>query len=176
NELQEAVVDALARSGSESVPSMFLAGWSGHSPALRSTIQQALLTRPAWSAELLDAIDKGLLRAADFDASARERLLAATDESVRTRAEQHFGSPESSNRSHVVASYAPAAEQGGDEDRGRRVFEKSCASCHKLAGLGNEFGPNLAALTDKSAGALVTSLLDPNKEVEAKYRGYTVLT
>src|SRR5690606_6310102 len=28
NELQEAVVDALARSGGESVPSMFLAGWS----------------------------------------------------------------------------------------------------------------------------------------------------
>ncbi len=47
-----------------------------------------------------------------------------------------------------------------------------CAACHKLDGKGYEVGPDLAALTDRSPAALLPSILDPNREVDARYVGY----
>ena len=37
-------------------------------------------------------------------------------------------------------------------------------------------GPDLAALTDRSAASLLAAILDPNRAVEAKYLSYTLLT
>jgi putative heme-binding domain-containing protein len=52
------------------------------------------------------------------------------------------------------------------------IFERACASCHRLGGIGNEVGPDLAALTDTSPDALLTAILDPNREVDARYAVY----
>jgi putative membrane-bound dehydrogenase-like protein len=174
-EIQNAVVEALASSDASDVPQRLLAGWSGHLPQLRETILQTLLTRPAWTVALLDAVDAGTLTAGDFSAAARERLTSSQDDAVRKRSAKLFGASLSSDRTALVAKYEPAVA-AGDADHGRVLFEKSCASCHKLAGLGNNFGPNLAALTDKSPQTLLVSLLDPNRAVEAKYRGYNIVT
>ncbi|HEV8605811.1 MAG TPA: hypothetical protein VGQ99_10620, partial [Tepidisphaeraceae bacterium] len=50
------------------------------------------------------------------------------------------------------------------------------ASCHALGGKGNAVGPDLASLTDRSAGAMLVAILDPNAAVESKYTYYTVDT
>ena len=64
----------------------------------------------------------------------------------------------------------------GDAGRGREVFTKSCAACHRLGDLGQNVGPDLAALGDKSPSTLLIAILDPNRAVEAKYSGYLVET
>jgi putative membrane-bound dehydrogenase-like protein len=174
-EIQSAIVEALASSDAADVPRRLLAGWSGHLPQLRETILQTLLTRPAWTVALLDAVDEGTLTPGDFSAAARERLNSSQNDAVRKRSAKLFGASHSSDRTALVAKYEPAVATG-DADHGRLLFEKSCASCHKLAGVGSNFGPNLAALTDKSPQTLLVSLLDPNRAVEAKYRGYNVVT
>lgn len=175
-EVQDAVVESLAKSGAPDVPGRLLAGWVSYPPRLRGVILQSLLARPAWSAALLDAAAAGTLAAGDFDAAARERLLASADSSVQSRAAKFFGSPVSSNRAEVLAKYAPAASLTGDLGRGRVIFEKTCASCHRLGGVGNDFGPKLVTLTDKSPANLLVAVLDPNRAVEAKYRGYAAVT
>jgi len=175
-EIQNAVVEALASSDATGVPERLLAGWSGHLPQLRESIMQTLLTRPAWTVAVLDAVDHGSLTAGDFSAAARERLASSQNDAVRKRSAKLFGASLSSDRTALVAKYEPTVAVTGDAARGRKLFEKSCASCHKLGGVGNEFGPNLVALTDKSPQSLLTSILDPNRAVEAKYRGYNVVT
>jgi putative heme-binding domain-containing protein len=45
-----------------------------------------------------------------------------------------------------------------------------------LRDIGTQVGPDLVSLTDKSAAALLTAILDPNKAVEAKYLAYTAVT
>ena len=57
--------------------------------------------------------------------------------------------------------------------RGEAVFARLCAGCHKFGGQGHEIGPDLAALTDRSPEALLMAILDPNREVDARYAGYT---
>ncbi len=60
--------------------------------------------------------------------------------------------------------------------RGAAVFAKKCAVCHKLGDIGKDVGPSLAAVTDKSPAALLVSILDPSRVMEAKYKNYIVRT
>ncbi|HEV3236830.1 MAG TPA: c-type cytochrome, partial [Gemmataceae bacterium] len=59
---------------------------------------------------------------------------------------------------------------------GAEVFAKQCAGCHKLGGVGNEVGPDLASLGDKSPQGLLIAILDPNRAVEARYVNYLATT
>ena len=52
----------------------------------------------------------------------------------------------------------------------------SCASCHKLGGVGNDVGPDLASVGDKSVDGLLTAILDPNREAQPNFQTYTALT
>ncbi|MGC1273709.1 MAG: neutral/alkaline non-lysosomal ceramidase N-terminal domain-containing protein [Planctomycetaceae bacterium] len=174
--LQDAVVEALAKSGDAETPSLLLAGWASYGPRLRGVVLQALLARPAWTAALLDAASAGTLAAGDFDAASRERLTKSSDAAIRKAASDLFGSAATSDRVQLVAKWQSELPAAGDAVHGKALFEKTCASCHKLDGVGKEFGPNLAVLTDKSPTNLLASLLDPNKAVEAKYRGYAAVT
>ena len=60
--------------------------------------------------------------------------------------------------------------------RGKEIFSKSCANCHRLNALGHAVGPDLAALKDRSSQAILIAVLDPNRAVENKYLNYAVET
>jgi putative heme-binding domain-containing protein len=53
--------------------------------------------------------------------------------------------------------------------RGRAFFESRCAACHQYAGLGNDFGPDLTAARTGGREKLLTSIVDPNREVLPQY-------
>jgi len=73
----------------------------------------------------------------------------------------------------VIDSYAAAvANLTGDAGRGQKAFAKTCSVCHKLGGVGNDVGPDLASLNDKSTDYLLVAILDPNRAVEARYVSY----
>jgi len=46
-------------------------------------------------------------------------------------------------------------------DRGRQVFRKSCAACHRLEDHGHAVGPDLLMTTDKPADWFLTAILRP---------------
>ena len=64
----------------------------------------------------------------------------------------------------------------GDAGRGRLVFEKSCAACHRLGDVGHAVGPDLAAVTDRSPAGLLAAILDPNAAINGQYVAYNVET
>ena len=78
----------------------------------------------------------------------------------------------SPDRQKVIDGYRAALKNAGDAVKGQAVFAKACASCHKLGAIGSEVGPDLAALSGKSAEYLLIAILDPNRAVEARYIAY----
>src|SRR5207244_5045125 len=80
------------------------------------------------------------------------------------------------DRQKVVAAYCPALALAGDPARGRQLFGKTCAACHQLGDLGQQVGPDLASVGDKSPEGLLTAILDPNRAVEARYLNYMAVT
>jgi putative heme-binding domain-containing protein len=63
-----------------------------------------------------------------------------------------------------------------DSKRGKLVFQKNCASCHRFGGEGYEVGPNLETIRHQPSSQILTSILDPNREVSPNYLEYLVTT
>jgi putative heme-binding domain-containing protein len=64
----------------------------------------------------------------------------------------------------------------GDARRGAEVFRQNCAVCHRLGDVGQEVGPNLEAVREWTGEAVLTAILDPNRQTEPKYIAYTATT
>jgi len=76
----------------------------------------------------------------------------------------------------VVDAYRGVLEMKGDAERGKQVFTKTCAACHKVQNVGNDIGPNLAAMKARGPESILLNVLDPNREVNPQYLNYAVLT
>ena len=81
------------------------------------------------------------------------------------------------SRAKVIEAYKHILSNEGNASAGKEVFRKQCATCHKLEGVGYQVGPELiAAIRGKGKEYLLTSILDPSKEVDSRYVNYTVET
>ncbi len=78
------------------------------------------------------------------------------------------------DRQAVVQRYAAALRMKGDVARGREVFRRVCAKCHQVDGIGHAIGPNLAAMRNRGAEAILTNVFDPNREVNPEFLNYNV--
>lgn len=173
--LQQAALAAFQRGAGAAAPGVLIRCWPTLSPNLRGAALDALLSRRDWTLALLDAVDGRTLAAGDFNATARQRLMNHKDDAVRRRAAAVFGAVDA-DRAKVLTAYDGVAGMRGDAERGRAHFVRVCASCHRLRGEGFAVGPDLAAVGDKSPGALLISILDPNRSVAEPFMPYTAET
>jgi putative heme-binding domain-containing protein len=158
------------------VPALLAAGWNSHAPVLKGQVLDLLLSRDAWQREVLDLVEKKAIPAGHLDATRRQRLLLHRDPKVRARAAALFDGAASPDRRKVLEEYRGAAELPGDARRGKAVFAKSCAGCHRLEDVGQAVGPDLRALSNKSPLYLLTEVLDPNRNVDTRYVAYVAVT
>jgi putative membrane-bound dehydrogenase-like protein len=174
--VQSAAVAALSKQTAADVPALLLRGWRGYGPRLRASVLDALMQRPAWCPGLLTALEEKTVLPQEIDAVRRQQLLRHREGAIRKRAAKVFAGTVDADRTKVIENYQAALEKPGDANKGKLVFGKSCASCHKLGMLGNEVGPDLAALSGKSSEYLLIAILDPNRAVEARYLSYQAAT
>lgn len=76
----------------------------------------------------------------------------------------------------IAERYKAAWRESPDLSRGKDLFKKHCAACHKLGGLGNEIGPGLASILSKSNEQIALSIVEPSREVDPKYQVYQLQT
>lgn len=174
--VQSAVVTRLAADSDPAHANLLLDGWRSYSPTLRNQVLSVLASRQLWVEALVSHLEKGNVSAGEIDAALRQRLLATQDKALRGRLEAVFALASSVNRQDAVAEYRAALELPANAERGAVVFQKKCAACHKQGTVGHEVGPNLASLTSKTPAALLESILDPSRAVEAKYVNYIAVT
>jgi putative heme-binding domain-containing protein len=174
--LQAAAMTVLGRIRGDEAAKIMIDGWRGYSPTLKAQALDTLLSRPEWQRQLLDAIDKGAVPVGHIDARHRGRLLRNKDEKLHALAAKLFSGPSTTDRQKVLRDYRPAATLKGDPNRGKALFTKTCATCHRLHDTGSAVGPDLAALANKSPEYLLAEILDPNKNVDTRYIEYLAVT
>jgi putative heme-binding domain-containing protein len=76
----------------------------------------------------------------------------------------------------IDARRAGFAKATGDVERGRAVFVKTCAGCHKVAGQGQKIGPELDGVGVRGLDRLLEDTLDPNRSVDAAFRASLIKT
>ena len=174
--LQSAAVNALARIAKKEAARVLIAGWKTYTPALKSQVLDILLERQPWQLQLLAAIEAKTVSAAHIDAGRRQRLLSTKSKEIRTLAAKVFAGAVNSDRQKVLDDYRPVLATPGDIVRGKAVFAKKCASCHRLHDVGFQVGPDLASVSTKTPLYLLTEILDPNRNIDSRYLEYLAVT
>jgi putative membrane-bound dehydrogenase-like protein len=174
-ELQEAAVRRLGQIGGAGHEQLIKA-WRGLGPKRRAVALGGLLSQEQGVEALLTAIEKRQIDTSDIDAPARQFLTSHKTQALREHAVKLLAGSIDADRQKVVDAFKPALTLKGDFEKGKAHFAKICAACHKLNGVGNEVGPDLAALAGRSPEYLMIAILDPNRAVEARYVNYIAET
>jgi putative heme-binding domain-containing protein len=176
-QLQLAAVAAAARAAPEQAAPALLKHWPSYSPELRGAVVDVLLRNEVSAGKLVDAVEAKQIAAADIDLPRRQRLLNHKDAAVKARAAKLLAeSAVAANRQKVLEAWRPVLSMKGDARRGAEVFRQNCAVCHRLGDVGQEVGPNLEAVREWTGEAVLTAILDPNRQTEPKYIAYTATT
>ncbi len=176
--IQLKAIEALSRFKEPAVASSLVARWRSLVPAVRVPVLNLLLSRVAFHEELVSAIEQGRINLGELnlDLEQRRRLLRESSPAIMTRAAKFLGDEEYSNRKAVVEDWMRKLPATGDLARGRAHFEKTCAPCHVLGGLGQPVGPDLGAQAHRSVEDLLSNILDPNMAINPAYVSYTAET
>jgi putative membrane-bound dehydrogenase-like protein len=174
--LQAATLTALSRIPDERVAQALITAWRGFSPARKGQALDLLLSRDTWQDQLLTALAKGDLPPAQIDMARRQRLLTHKVERVRALAAKVFEGSAGGDRQKVLREYQGVLGMKGTAIRGRELFAKQCANCHRFDNAGHPVGPDLAQVANKSPQFLLAAVLDPNQEVDARYVDYLATT
>ncbi|MFO0811083.1 MAG: PVC-type heme-binding CxxCH protein [Gemmataceae bacterium] len=175
-EVQLAAAKALAVQPGPRPAELLIEKWDGFGPALRREAIEALCARSDRVSALLDAVEAKRISPREIESSRRDQLQRSRDAKVRARAARLLAVPPG-DRAAIVAAHKPALDKTGDRARGQALFRQHCVACHKFGDEGHDVGPDFrAVLGTKTREAFLGDLLDPNREVDARYVNYQLTT
>ncbi|MBI1841503.1 MAG: c-type cytochrome [Verrucomicrobia bacterium] len=135
----------------------------------------ALLASSPFSAETLlsgmenGAISPRVLQRVGVNNRLRASKPARWEERV-ARLKKQFP-PADDARDSLIAQYRKAvSETPGDGARGRAVFLKHCAVCHRIGSEGALIAPQLDGIGQRGPDRLCEDVLDPNRSVDIGFR------
>jgi putative membrane-bound dehydrogenase-like protein len=145
-------------------------------PVERPALIEALITRPAFAAALLDEIEAGRIPATELSALQARQIRSYGDELLTASLSQVWGelrdSPQDKADAIARLKQEMTSERLATADvrQGRATFQKTCANCHKLYGTGGTIGPDLTGSGRHNLDYLLSNIIDPSAVVNKDYR------
>ena len=174
--LQQPAVLALAAFDKPEISTAILS----HLPKLKLKVQHDALStmasRLTYATELMAAIDNQSVDAELLSADVVRQLRAHNDPKINRQLERFWGISRSSSVAKLdeIKKYKRIIEMGNSDlinlSNGRVMFNRVCASCHKLYGEGGEIGPDLTGSDRKNLHYVLSNVIDPNAEIPNDYR------
>jgi putative heme-binding domain-containing protein len=162
----------------QSAPSILLSRFDQLNPEHRRAVIETLATRAGYAEALLAALKK--------EQVARDEIPMHVARSLGEILGDRFFDvvgdvrPVAEDREALLAKYkkllTPKAVAEADPSRGRVVFEKTCAACHRLYGEGGKVGPDLTGSNRANLDYILLNSVDPSYDVPDAYKTVQVLT
>jgi putative heme-binding domain-containing protein len=178
--LNAVALEGLVRFDDPSLGRRITSQFTAFYPIDRPAVVGALATRPRLALALLEAVESGKI-AKDLISPAVARQLATLatttkDTALQAKLEAVWGTLRASpadkqakiERLRQLAT--PEALAKADPKEGRKIFAKTCGTCHRLFGEGGDIGPDLTGSGRKDLDYLLTNLIDPGAVLAAEYR------
>jgi len=151
-----------------------LARWDAMTPAVRREAADVLIADRVRVDLLLDAMRSGRVQAWTLDFWQKRDLVMHDDPTVRA-ASRALLEEDPRKRAATVRRYAAALDLAGDAGRGREVFARVCAACHRLGSEpGGDLGPDLATVRHRPPLGLLGDILLPSQSIAQHYETYIV--
>jgi putative heme-binding domain-containing protein len=175
HEVQVAAAAALGNMTSNEVTPVLLERWRGATGNVRDVLLGTFFSDQNRLPILLAAIQSGTVQAWALGPARTRQLLQHSDAAIRKQAQSILSDPVS-DRKPVYEKYIAAIKAAGRPDRGKDVYEKNCAECHKVGDVGHELGPDLRSVTKRYKETLLADILMPNQNIESGYEEYLLDT
>lgn len=146
--------------------------WPMLTPQLQDAAVNTFLTSNDRIDMLLSAIEKNRILPSSISWPRRVRLMAQSDEYLRSRSRAIFTA---NNEKEVNKVYQSALELKGDITNGKAVYQQNCALCHQVRGeMGISIGPDLGTIHNWSAEAIMANTLAPDLSISSGYDLWSV--
>jgi putative heme-binding domain-containing protein len=175
-EVRLAAVRALAAHPVKEVPGLLMKSWSSYTPAVRREVLEAMARQPDRIVYLLDEVEAKRVKPGDIDALRTRQLVNHSRPDIRERAKKLLQENLPADRKEVLEKNKAALKLKPDARNGKVIFQKNCATCHRIGDVGIEVGPNIADTLSKPPDALLVDILIPNAAIDNNYIAYTVTT
>jgi putative heme-binding domain-containing protein len=162
-------------------PSRILANWDRYGPAERSETINTLCSRPAYAKALLDMLREAKIPKNDVSAFHARQIRAFDIPDLNRDLAELWGDVRVSTadkrslidrlKSHIT----PTSLAEAQPTQGRVLFQKSCANCHVLYGVGRKVGPDLTGSNRRNLDYLLENVVDPSASVGSDFRAWVVL-
>lgn len=182
NQMRAAALRAMASSDDKAIPAIILQRYKSFSVAEKSDAVSTLAVRPAFALALLDAVGQGTIPSRDISAFAARQMLELGDANIEQQLAKVWGQvrPTDAERAALIVEFkqqlTPKVLKQGNPSHGRLVFQKTCASCHKLFDAGKRIGPELTGSQRRNLDYVLANLLDPNAVISRDYRMSVIVT
>ncbi|MHB8879217.1 MAG: c-type cytochrome, partial [Myxococcaceae bacterium] len=179
-EVQSAALDVLARHGDDSVSVRLLERYPKATQPLRAKLREVLLARPASARAFLERVESKEIDPAEVPIDQLKLVALHADPALDTLVRKHWGAVKAGTPEEKLAEMRRIANDlragPGEPGRGKALFGKHCATCHKLFGAGNEIGPDLTGVARDDTTALLAHVVDPSAVIRGPFLQYAVAT
>lgn len=148
----------------------------GADATVRAVLIQLAVRSSDIQAALLDRFVSGAMSAKDIGADSLRVLSQRSSPQYAAQFKARLEEITNSDRARVVQLYRECLDLPSDPNRGKKLFSKNCASCHKIGNLGQKIGPDISDSRTQKPLALLTSILNPNLAVDNNYFRYQLIT
>lgn len=169
-------INQLSRSADPLPWQELLAKFAGHSPTIRRAVVDAALANAERTAMLLDSIESGSIKVAELEPAQVSRLLKHRSSELSARAGKLLAAAIPEDRKKVLAEYQVVLKMEADSKRGQPIFQKNCATCHRIGDIGVNVAPDISDSRTKQPEQILADVLQPNRAIDNNYVSYSVVT
>ncbi|MDR3638641.1 MAG: c-type cytochrome [Isosphaeraceae bacterium] len=179
-DVRTAALDVVTRHGDARALDALLDLYSRAPAGLQARLRETLLSRASSAGAFLERVDRKEIAASDIPVESLRVVSLHGDPKLDALVRKHWGSIQAGTAEEKLAEMRRLTNDlragAGDPVRGRELFRKQCATCHKLFGAGGEIGPDLTGVARNDTTALLANIVDPSAVIRAQYLQYAAVT
>lgn len=145
-------------------------------PQASSATIQAMVEHVPWTEALISSLEQEAFPLNLIDPTTLGRLQRHPNNNIASRVQQLLAKRQTVDKSELIATYTAALTDQTDLQKGKILFTKHCAACHRIAEDGYRIGPDISDLRTQTSAQVIQAVLDPNRAIDANYIRYSLLT
>ncbi|MDA7503358.1 c-type cytochrome [bacterium] len=169
-------IRGLAVIGDEKTPQVIVDKFNGFKAHVKPVAIETLAARSESAEILLQAVIDNKISSTEIPPFYIRQMRTFNEEGVQLKLQRLYPewrhtSAEKEERANVLRDMlTETVLSEANASHGRQLFEKTCASCHKLYGGGGKLGPDLTGSQRSNLNYLLSNIVDPSAEVAEKFQ------
>lgn len=169
-------IRGLAQYDHPDTPQQIINRASSYGLAERAEMINTLVSRPAYAKALLKAVRERKVATSEISAFHARQIRSFEDEALNKDLTELWGDVRVSvaEKRSLIEQYkaelSAATLAKANLSAGRASFQKTCANCHVLYGVGRKLGPDITGSNRRNIDYLLENVVDPSASVGADFR------